>query len=57
MKKINLKHNNFMQLSSELNRLYPNFLFEIVSIVLGATGLVTSDLRKKKHKKMWHCKH
>ena len=47
MKNVNLKHDNFMQLSSELNRLYPNFSFEIVSIVLGATGLVTSALRKK----------
>ena len=35
-----------MQLSSELKRLYPNFLFEIVPIVLVTTGLVTSDLRK-----------
>ena len=34
-----------MQLSSELKRLYPNFSFEIVPIVLDATGLVTSDLR------------
>ena len=32
-----------MQLSSGLKRLYPNFSCEIV---LGATGLVTSDLRK-----------
>ena len=35
-----------MQLSSELKWLYPNFSFEIVPIVLGATGLVTSHLRK-----------
>ena len=35
-----------MQLSPKLKRLYPNFSFEIVPIVLGATGLVTSDLRK-----------
>ena len=35
----NLKHDNYMQLSSELKRLYPNFSFEIVPIVLGATGL------------------
>ena len=35
-----------MQLSSELKRLCPNFSFEIVPIVLGATGLVTSDLLK-----------
>ena len=45
-KNIKLKHDNYMQLSSELKRLYPNFSFEIVPIVLGATGLVTSDLRK-----------
>ena len=35
-----------MQLSSELKRLYPSFTFEIISIVLGATGLVPSGLRK-----------
>ena len=40
-KNINLKHDNYMQLSSELKRLYPNFSFEIEPIVLGATGLVT----------------
>ena len=45
-KSVNLKHDNYMQLSSELKRLYPNFSFEIVPIVLGATGFVTSDLRK-----------
>ena len=45
-KNVNLKHDNYMQLSSELKRLYPIFSFEIVPIVLGATGLVTSDLRK-----------
>ena len=39
-----------MHLSSELKRLYPNFLFETVPIVLGATGLVTSDLRKNMEK-------
>ena len=32
-----------MQLSFELKQLDPNFLFEIVPIVLGATVLVTSD--------------
>ena len=45
-KNVNLKHDNYMQLSSELECLYPNFSFEIVPIVLGATGLATSDLRK-----------
>ena len=45
-KKVNLKHNNYMQLSSELKQLYPNFSFEIVPIVLGAARLVTSDIEK-----------
>ena len=39
-----------MQLSSELKRLYPNFSFEIVPIVLGATGVITSELRKNTEK-------
>ena len=43
-KNINLKQNNYMQLSSELKRFYPNFLFEIAPTSLGATGLATSDL-------------
>ena len=38
-----------MQLLSELKWLYPNFSVEIVSIVLGAARLVTSDLRKNKN--------
>ena len=41
---------DYMQLSSELKWLYPNFLFEIVPVVLGATGLVTSDLQKNPEK-------
>ena len=45
-KNVHLKHDNYMQLSPKLKRLYPIFSFEIVPIVLGATGLVTSDLRK-----------
>ena len=45
-KNINLKYDNYMQLSSELKRLYPSFTFEIIPIVLGATGLVSSNLRK-----------
>ena len=44
IKNINMKHAYYMQLSSELKRLYPNFSFEMVLIVLGTTGLVTSDL-------------
>ena len=45
-KNINLKFDNYMQLSSELKRLYPSFTFEIIQIVLGATGLAPSNLRK-----------
>ena len=45
-KNINLKYDNYMQLSSELKRLYPSFTFEIIPIVLGATGLLSSSLRK-----------
>ena len=41
---VNLKHNSYMQLSFELKRLHPNFSFEIVTVVLGAT--VTSNLRR-----------
>ena len=44
-----------MQLLSELKQLYPNFSFEIVSIVLIAAGLMTSDLRK--NRKIRYCKH
>ena len=32
-KSINLKYDNYMQLSSELKRLYPSFMFEIIPIV------------------------
>ena len=45
-KNINLKYDNCMQLSSELKRLYPSITFRIISVVLGATGLVPSGLRK-----------
>ena len=39
-----------MQLLSELKGLYPSFTFEIILIVLGATGLVPSSLRKNLEK-------
>ena len=45
-KNINLKYDNYVQLSSELKRLYPSFTFEIIPITLGATGLVPSNLRE-----------
>ena len=46
-KNINLKYDNYIQLSPELKTLYLSFTFEIIPIVLGATGLVPSSLRKK----------
>ena len=45
-KNINLKYDSYMQLSSELKRLYPRFTFEIIPIFLGVAGLVPSSLRK-----------
>ena len=45
-KNMNLKCDNYMQLSSELKRLYPRFTFEIIPIFLGVAGLVPSSLRK-----------
>ena len=52
-----------MQLSSELKRLYPSFTFEIITIVLVATGLVPCSLWKNIEKigvknikdRMWKC--
>ena len=48
-KNINLKYDNYMQLLSELKRLYPSFTFKIIPIVLGVIGLL-SGLQKNKEK-------
>ena len=48
-KNINLKYDNYMQLLSELKRLYPSFTFEI-TVVLGAAGLIPSSLWKNTEK-------
>ena len=45
-KNMNLKYDNYMQLSSELKKLYPSFTCEIIPLVSGATGLVPSSLQK-----------
>ena len=45
-KNIKLKQDNYMLLTSELKRLYPEYDFDIVPIVFGATGLITSNLIK-----------
>ena len=49
-KNVNLKYDSYMQILAELKRLYSSFTFEIIQIVLGATGLVPSDLRKNVEK-------
>ena len=40
-KNIKLKLDNYLPLAAELKRLYQNYNFEILPIVIGATGLVT----------------
>ena len=45
-KNIQTKKDNYLPLTSELKRLYDEYTFEIVPVVLGATGLVTSHLGK-----------
>ena len=43
-KNINLKYDNYIQLSTELNKLYLDYSFEVLAIVLRATGLITYEL-------------
>ena len=45
-KNIQTKKDNYLPLTAELKRLYDDYTFEIVPVVLGATGLVTSHLGK-----------
>ena len=40
-KNIKMKLDNYLPLAAELKRLYQNYDFEILPIVIGATGLVT----------------
>ena len=47
IKKFNLKHDNYMQLSSELKRLYLKSSFKIVPSVSVSIKPVKSDLEKK----------
>ena len=44
-KNINLTHDLYFLLSAELKRLYQDYTFEIVPIVLGATGAITKHLK------------
>ena len=43
-KNIQLKKDNYLPLAAELKRLYDDYTFEVIPVVLGATGLVTSHL-------------
>ena len=40
-KNIKQKLDNYLPLAAELKRLYPDYTFEVLPIVIGATGLVT----------------
>ena len=39
-----LKKDRYVQLTIGLKRLYPEYTFSIIPIVLGATGLITNSL-------------
>ena len=41
---IKLKLDSYLPLAAELKRLYPTYTFEVLPIVIGATGLVTKKL-------------
>ena len=43
-KKIQLKLDNYLPLKSELKRLYNDYSFEIIPIVIGAIGLITLNI-------------
>ena len=43
-KNIQSKIDNYLPLVAELKRLYDNYTFEVIPIVVGATGLITSHI-------------
>lgn len=45
-KNTNLKLDNYLPLASELKRIYEDYMFQVIPIVIGATGLVTQSLTK-----------
>ena len=49
-KNYELKHSSYLPLAAELKRLYKDYKFEVVPIVVGATGLVTNILAKSLEK-------
>ena len=44
-KNFNQKLDDYLPLIAELKRLYDKFTFEIIPATIGATGLVTNDLK------------
>ena len=44
-KNFSQKRNYYLPLAVELKRLYDKFIFEIIPLTIGATGLVTNDLK------------
>ena len=44
-KNFNQKRDSYLPLAAELKRIYDKFTFEIIPITIGATGLVTNDLK------------
>ena len=49
-KNYELKQSSYLPLAAELKRLYEDYKFEVVPIVVGATGLVTNTLIKSLEK-------
>ena len=43
-KNIKEKLDNYLQLTAELKRLYGDFTFEVIPVILGATGLMSSHM-------------
>ena len=43
-KNIDLKLNYYLPLAAELKRLYPEYTYEVLPVILGATGLVTKRM-------------
>ena len=43
-KNIEQKLNNYLPLAAELKRLYPEYSFEVLPVIIGATGLVTNRM-------------
>ena len=44
-KNFNQKRDDYLPLAAELKHLYDKFNFKIIPITIGATGLVTNDLK------------